>query len=134
MADDRTTFVPPHTGPTILPSSPLFNRLLRFAHNRPPRLAVRDISANTEADYLQLLTDVVFLRNRLQEHFSADVLQRLHRNEEIYIAVLAAGGYEYTVAMLAVLALGAAAVPLSAYNPSPSHHITTRHGTTARPS
>lgn len=31
----------------------------------------------------------------------------------MYIAIVAAGGYEYTVAMLAVLALGAAAVPIT---------------------
>lgn len=36
----------------------------------------------------------------------------LHR-DEVYIAIVAAGGYEYTVAMLAVLALGAAAVPIT---------------------
>lgn len=40
-------------------------------------------------------------------------LEALERREEVYIAIVAAGGYEYTVAMLAVLALGAAAVPIT---------------------
>lgn len=42
-----------------------------------------------------------------------DTLDALERRDEVYIAIVAAGGYEYTVAMLAVLALGAAAVPIS---------------------
>jgi len=42
-----------------------------------------------------------------------ETTEALERRDEVYIAVLAAGGYEYTVAMLAVLALGAAAVPIT---------------------
>lgn len=40
-------------------------------------------------------------------------LDALSKREEVYIAVVAAGGYEYAVAMLTVLALGAAAVPIT---------------------
>jgi malonyl-CoA/methylmalonyl-CoA synthetase len=40
-------------------------------------------------------------------------LEALEHRDEVYIAIVAAGGYEYTVAMLAVLALGAAAVPIT---------------------
>jgi malonyl-CoA/methylmalonyl-CoA synthetase len=40
-------------------------------------------------------------------------LAALERKDEVYIAIVAAGGYEYSVAMLAVLALGAAAVPIT---------------------
>ncbi|KAJ4294359.1 hypothetical protein N0V90_008049 [Kalmusia sp. IMI 367209] len=42
-----------------------------------------------------------------------DTIETLKRRGEVYMAILAAGGYEYTVAMLAVLALGAAAVPIA---------------------
>lgn len=37
----------------------------------------------------------------------------LQKRDEVYMAVSAAGGYEYAVAILAVLALGAAAVPMT---------------------
>ena len=111
--DDRSTFVPVQTGPHVLPCCPIFNRLLRFAHERPPKLVVRDDTAKTEANYLQLLTDVLAVRNRLHGILGETVLGRLNRGEEVYIAILAAGGYEYVVAMLAVLATGAAAVPMS---------------------
>jgi malonyl-CoA/methylmalonyl-CoA synthetase len=41
----------------------------------------------------------------------------LDDRQEVYIAVLAPGGYEYTVAMLAALALGAAVVPMTIHLP-----------------
>jgi len=110
---DRTLFVPSHTGRHILPCHSLFQRLLRFAHQRPARLAIRDSNDNTEATHIQLLTDVLSLRERLVESLSQDIQDALSRREEVYIAVLAPGGYQYTVAMLAVLALGAAVVPLT---------------------
>lgn len=110
---DRTKLVPAHRGSTTLPSSPIFSRLVRFAHNRPPRIAVRDVNAGIEADYLQLLTDVLAFRNRLESILGQGVRSRLDAGDEVYVAVLAGGGYEYTVAMLAVVALGAAPVPLS---------------------
>lgn len=111
--DDRTLHVPPHKGSSILPCHPLFNRLLRFAHDRPPRLCVRDVNAGTEATHLQLLTDVIALRERLRSTLSRDVLDAIDRRDEVYLAVLAGGGYEYTVGMLGVLALGAAVVPMT---------------------
>ena len=40
-------------------------------------------------------------------------LDALNRRNEVYIAIVAAGGYEYAVAMLTVLAMGAAAVPIT---------------------
>lgn len=106
---DRTSFVPFHGGDLILPSTPLFNRLLRFAHEEPPRTAIRDILANIEATHLQLLVDILVLRKRLQRELG---IEQIKPGEEVYVVILAAGGYEYAVAMLAVLAFGAAAVPL----------------------
>lgn len=113
--DDRTKYVPAHDGPYVLPRSPFFSRLLRFAHNRPPRLAVRDDIAHAEATYLQLLTDVLALRNRLRHDLRTSTQKILAGGEPVYIAILAAGGYEYAVAMLAVLAFGGACVPMSKF-------------------
>lgn len=111
--DDRTLHVPPHTGRNILPCHSLFQRLLRFAHQKPARLAIRESNSGKEASHIQLLSDVLALRERIWKALSQNVQSALQRKEEVYIAVLAPGGHEYAVAMLAVLALGAAAVPLT---------------------
>lgn len=53
------------------------------------------------------------LRETILSTLDPGAIEALERRDELYIAIVAAGGYEYTVAMLAVLALGAAAVPIS---------------------
>lgn len=119
MNGDRTLFTPAHTGRNTFPCHSLFARLVRFAHQHPPRLCVRDANEpGREATHIQLLSDVLALRERLWRELSSDVRAALDRREEVYIAVLAPGGYEYTVAMLAVLALGAAVVPVSVAVPA----------------
>ena len=110
---DRTLYIPRHTGCNVFPCHSLFSRLIRFAHASPPRLCVRDDNTGQEATHLQLLSDVLALRERISSQLSTKVRAALDRGDEVYIAVLAAGGYEYTVAMLAVLALGAAVVPMT---------------------
>lgn len=109
---DRTSLVVRHAGPKILPWNLLFTRLLRFAHERPPRLAIRDVVAQREAHYVQLLSDVLHMRSRLLESLPNSVIENLDDDQEVFISVLAAGGYEYTVGVLAVLATGAAVVPI----------------------
>ncbi|KAK4508309.1 hypothetical protein PRZ48_002047 [Zasmidium cellare] len=111
--DDRTLHVPRHTGRNILPCHPLFNRLVRFAHSTPPRLCVRDVNTGVEATHLQLLTDVLAFRERVWGSLSDGVRKALEQRQEVYIAILAAGGYEFTVAILAALAMGAAVVPMT---------------------
>ena len=115
--DDRTLHVPRHSGRTIFPASPLFNRLVRFAHAVPPRICVRDDNTGKEYTHLQLLTDVLALRERIWESLTPAVRTQLDERQEVYIAVLAPGGYEYTVAMLAALAIGAAVVPMTVHLP-----------------
>ena len=116
---DHTMNVPAHQDDNVLPAQPLFNRLVRFAHDIPPRLCVRDDNAGTEATHIQLLTDVLAFRRQIWTYLSTDVRRALAAREEVYIAVLAAGSYEYTVAMLATLALGAAVVPMTVALPPP---------------
>lgn len=57
------------------------------------------------------------IRERITQTIGPDVHEHIKKGDEVYIAVLAPGGYEYTVAVLAVLALGAAVVPLSVVIP-----------------
>lgn len=115
--DDRTHYVPEHEGPRILPASPFFNRLVRFAHAVPPRLCIRDDNTGFEATHLQTLTDVLAFRARIWNSLTLTVRKQLNNRDEVYIAILAGGGYEYTVAVLAALAIGAAIVPMTVHLP-----------------
>ncbi|KAH7094491.1 hypothetical protein FB567DRAFT_542932 [Paraphoma chrysanthemicola] len=111
--EDRSFMVPSHAGYNILPNTPLFSRLLRYAGRTPRRIAIDDVRSNHQRTHLELLSDVLALRETILNTIDAGTLEALDRREEVYIAIVAAGGYEYTVAMLAVLALGAAAVPIT---------------------
>ncbi|KAK2792280.1 hypothetical protein FQN52_003757 [Onygenales sp. PD_12] len=108
---DRRRFVPRHVGPNILPSSTLFTRMTRFAH-RPDHIAIKDLRFGVTADYAQVLTDVLHIRNQLRKTLPVDILARLDGDEEVFINLLGPGGYEYTVGFLAIFALGAVVVPL----------------------
>lgn len=114
---DRTTLFQPHIGPNILPNNPLFTRLLRHAQRN--NTAIIDLNLHLIKTYADLLSDVLSLRNALRQRLRSRDVARLDRGggEEVYVGVLAAGGYEWTVAMLAVLALGAAVVPMSVNQP-----------------
>lgn len=86
---------------------------MRYASRRPARIAIEDVRSNHERTHLELLSDVLALRETILNTLHPTTLDALENREEVYIAIVAAGGYEYTVAMLAVLALGAAAVPIT---------------------
>lgn len=105
--------VPKHAGYNVLPNTPLFSRLLRYASRTPARIAIDDVRSKHQRTHLELLSDVLALRDTILNTLDITTLEALERREEVYVAIVAAGGYEYTVAMLAVLALGAAAVPIT---------------------
>ena len=107
---DRTSIVPSHEGPNVLPNSPLFSKLLRHAHRG--RLAIRDLNLGVQKTYAQLLSDVLALRSAISRELDSEVLESIREGEEVYVGVLAPGGYEFAVAVIAILALGAAMVPL----------------------
>ncbi|KAJ4347412.1 hypothetical protein N0V95_005461 [Ascochyta clinopodiicola] len=111
--EDRSFMVPRHTGRNVLPNTPLFSRLLRYASRTPARVAIDDVRSKHQRTHLGLLSDVLALRETMLNSLDAASLEVLNQRGEVYVAIVAAGGYEYTVAMLAVLAMGAAAVPIT---------------------
>ncbi|KAF3034951.1 hypothetical protein E8E11_003758 [Didymella keratinophila] len=111
--EDRSFMVPTHAGANILPNTPLFSRLLRYAGRTPARIAIDDVRSKHQRTHIELLSDVLALRETVMNTLDSATLDALGRRDEVYIAVVAAGGYEYTVAMLTVLALGAAVVPIT---------------------
>lgn len=113
---DRSDLFPVHEGPNILPNNPLFTRLLRHAHRE--RTAIQDFRLNVSKTYGELLSDALSLREVLRQCLDPQEVAKLNRDEEVYIGVLAPGGYEFAVAMIAVLALGAAVVPMSVSQPA----------------
>ena len=107
---ERTDFAPSHDGPHVFPNSPLFSKLLR--HARRNRIAIKDKQLDLTRTYGELLDAVLSFREVVQASVPSEAKAKLGRGEEVYIGVLAAGGYEFTVAVLTVLALGAAVVPM----------------------
>jgi malonyl-CoA/methylmalonyl-CoA synthetase len=114
---DRTDFVPSHTGDDILPADPLFARLLTLAHRPNPRPAIRDVNAGIERTAAQLLSDVLILRRVLRDSLTPQTVDDLRNGREVFVSILAPGGYEFVVGVLAIMALGAAASPFSSAQP-----------------
>lgn len=108
---DRTLLFPAHEGDNVLPNDPFFAKLLR--HAARGRNMVQDLELGVTKTYGDALADAVALRARIKTQLTPTAIRRLRQGEEVYIGVLAAGGYEFAVAVLAVLALGAAVVPMS---------------------
>ena len=108
---DRSHLFPSHDGPNVLPNSPLFTKLLRHAHRG--RAAIRDWNGqDVLKTYGDLLCDALALKATLERKLGSDTCARIRRGEGLYVGVLAAGGYQFAVAMVSVLALGAAVVPM----------------------
>ena len=114
---DRTEFVPNHDGDLVLPCDPLFTRLLAVAHRRPQRHTIIDHNTGARKTTADLITDIIRLRRVLRAALPLPVLDDLRDGKEVYINVLAPGGYEFAVGILAVLALGAAASTISVAQP-----------------
>ncbi|KAJ9605859.1 hypothetical protein H2200_009708 [Cladophialophora chaetospira] len=112
---DRTSLVPSHIGPNVFPNNAFFSKLLR--HARRDRLAVRDVDLGLEKTYTELLSDALTFRAVIERQLGSETLSALEKGDEVYIGILAAGGYEFAVAVVAVLAIGAAIVPISVSAP-----------------
>jgi acyl-CoA synthetase (AMP-forming)/AMP-acid ligase II len=102
-------------GNNVLPNLPFFHKLLRYALRKPSRTAVRDVNAGLEKTYHDVLSDALALRVELVKILSQKTLRDLSEDKEVYIGLLAPGGYEYTVGFIAILAMGAAVVPMGEF-------------------
>ena len=109
---DRTLFIPPHAGDNVLPNLPFFHKLLRYAQRKPSPIVVRDLVAGVEKTYHHLVLDVLAFRKVLEGSLSHEARRDLIADKEVYIGLLAPGGYEYTVGFITILAIGAAVVPM----------------------
>ncbi|KAE8152784.1 hypothetical protein BDV25DRAFT_170018 [Aspergillus avenaceus] len=82
-----------------LPNEPFFHHLLR----------------GVEANYFNLLTDVLYMRQRIRHAVPASMFDSHGRidSKRPYMIVLAPGNYDYLVAALAILACGGAFAPIA---------------------
>lgn len=101
----------------VLPCDPLFSRLLTLASRPTQRPAIRDLNTRVEKTTAELLSDAVNFREILRSRLRPETLQALRDGEEVYVSLLAPGGYEFAVGILAILGLGAAASPFSPHQP-----------------
>ncbi|KAJ9652394.1 hypothetical protein H2198_008363 [Neophaeococcomyces mojaviensis] len=115
---DRRKFVPYHQARNnVIPCDPLFTRLLTLAHRQTQRPAIRDLNAGIEKTTAELLSDAINFREVLRSRLRPETLTALNDGEEVYISLVAPGGYEFAVGILAILGLGAAASPFSPHQP-----------------
>ncbi|KAB8272502.1 hypothetical protein BDV30DRAFT_239575 [Aspergillus minisclerotigenes] len=94
----------------ILPADPIFSQLLRIARNSHDEVVIDDRNLHVQAGYSHLLHDAVQLAQQLRNSLS----QGPSTVGSAFIGILAPTSYESTVASLAILALGAVCVPISA--------------------
>ncbi|KNG91519.1 hypothetical protein ANOM_000014 [Aspergillus nomiae NRRL 13137] len=97
------------------PNDPFFTRLLSTAARYPDRVVVNDPARHVQADYTQLLQDVSVLRQTLCETLPECIVDRskgVVRGQSVQICILTPVSYECILALLAIAAIGAAAVVL----------------------
>ncbi|CAG8225081.1 unnamed protein product [Penicillium salamii] len=96
-----------------LPHTAFFRRLLFLAHEGD-EVALNDLENDIQATPSRLLRDTLRYRDTLRELFGPDLDHRgIVREENRFVIILAPGDYEFMVALCAVLAIGAAVIPLA---------------------
>ncbi|KAK5946308.1 hypothetical protein PMZ80_000450 [Knufia obscura] len=115
---DRRKFVPHHEArDDVLPCDGLFPRLLTLASRSSHRPAIRDLNTGVEKTTAELLSDAINFRETLRSRLQPQTLKALRDGEEVFISLVGPGGYEFTVGILGILGLGAAASPFSPHQP-----------------
>ncbi|KAH0846872.1 putative AMP-binding enzyme [Fonsecaea pedrosoi] len=96
-----------------LPGSLLFIQLLNHATQAVATPLIKDLTEGIQRSAIQLLSDVVHLRQVIRAALPPAALQQLQDGLPLYLTIVAPGGYQFVVAFLAVLSLGAVASPIS---------------------
>lgn len=95
------------------PDDKIFDALLPIARELD-HVVFHDPAKDINANYDQLITDVIHMRHKLREQLSRflDPQNNSIFAESVQICTLDPANYEYAVATFAILALGGAVVPL----------------------
>ena len=77
-------------------------------------MTIRDDHINFEASRERFLLDVLALRNAIFAQLPDNARARLlQKGADVFICVVLPGGYDFVVASIAIISIGAAVVPLS---------------------
>ncbi|GFF36871.1 hypothetical protein IFM51744_03272 [Aspergillus udagawae] len=116
-----------------LPNEPFFEHLVK-SWNEVQHVVIHDPQNGVDADYTQLFTDVLNMRQAIYEALPRSMFddKRIIVEESPFIFILAPGNYEFIVASFAILALGGALVPLStSVLPEEAHDLLRRCNSSA---
>ncbi len=99
-----------------IPPFPPFPSLLCRATKNASHIILRDHISPTDQLHItsaQLLHSVLAFRNKIRRYLSPETLQHLRTgSQDVFICILVPGGWEFVISALAVMAIGAAPVPL----------------------
>lgn len=98
----------------LLPNEPLFTNLLRLA-SEVNHVIVHDPENGVDANYIQLLTDVLQMHNMLRQSLPKTAFDSAHsllQESNPYVLILSPGNYGFVVAALSVLSISGAFAPL----------------------
>ncbi|CAG8260301.1 unnamed protein product [Penicillium salamii] len=100
--------------PPGLPNDFLFQRVVHVAneHLNSNPVTLRDHQSNQQANHAKLLADVLELQLILFRKLSRDTRKALSVGKDVFILISAPAGYEWLVAFLTVLSLGAVVAPI----------------------
>lgn len=97
-----------------LPQDPYLLDFIRLSRNLPPdHIIVIDHETGVQATITDLITAVCEYRVRLGNELGTETLTAIRAGKEVFIATILPPGYDFVVAFLAILSLGAGLVPLS---------------------
>ncbi|CAG8932825.1 unnamed protein product [Penicillium salamii] len=100
---------------TRFPNDPCFSQLLTTAKQKGSSIVVNDRGSGVKADYNRLLRDVSTARQGLCGSLPSECVRSgsISSEDPVYVCTLFRPTYNFVVALLAILATGGAAVPLS---------------------
>ena len=115
-----------------LPNEPIWELLLTALELYPHHVVVADSLSRLEADYAQLVTDMLYMRREIIKAFPPSMFEPHGHiaQERPYITVIAPGNFDFIVAAFAVLSLGGAFMPICRYlvpNTTLTQELTASH-------
>ncbi|PSN73751.1 acetyl-CoA synthetase-like protein [Corynespora cassiicola Philippines] len=97
-----------------LPQDPYLQGLEHLSRRlQPDHLIVVDHETGVKATITDLITDICRYRSKLLREINPEKLHGVREGKELFIATVLPPSYEFVVASLAILSLGAGLVPLS---------------------
>jgi malonyl-CoA/methylmalonyl-CoA synthetase len=99
---------------TRFPNDPCFSQLLKIAEQKISSVIVNDPTSGVKADYNRLLHDISAFRRTFCKVLPSYLLQNgsLLQGDPIYVCTLLGPNYDFVIALLSILAIGGAVVPL----------------------